>query len=233
MSIQTMTQTAIPALDALGDAELASLAAARDLGAIRLITSRNNQRLLRAAWSVLKNRTEAEDAVQEAYLKAFRAIGGFKAESSLSTWLTRIALNEAIARKRANDRRARHLEENDVTDLDHRRDRAQADAPPSPEAETARAQVGRLLEGAVARLPDPFRSVFVLRAIEDLSVEDTATALGIPQATVKTRLLRARRRLRQDLDPTLKGALADVFVFAGADCERLTLKVLAELAAQT
>ncbi len=223
MSVQPLKT----ALEALGDLDLARHAAARDVAAIRLITARHNQRLLRAAWSVLKNRTEAEDVVQDAYLKAFRAMDGFKGDSSLSTWLTRIVLNEAIGRRRANLRRAKYLEENDVPDLDRYRDRGSP--APTPEAEAARAQMGRLLEGAVERLPDPFRSVFVLREIEDLSVEETAEALEIPAATVKTRLLRARRRLREDLAPNLKGALGEVFVFAGPDCERLTLKVLAGL----
>ncbi|HEY3811856.1 MAG TPA: RNA polymerase sigma factor [Caulobacteraceae bacterium] len=226
-----MTAAHARSLEALDDLALAQCAAGRDADAVRLITTRNNQRLFRAAWSVLKNRAEAEEAVQEAYMKAFAAIGRFEGKSALSTWLTRIVINEALGRRRSAARRSQHLEKSGISDLEAYRMKLHAhpDGAPSPEAEASRAEVARLLEAAIARLPEIFRTVFVLREIEDLSVEETAEALGIPAATVKTRFLRARRRLQQELAPELKGALGETFAFAGANCERMTARVLKEL----
>jgi RNA polymerase sigma-70 factor (ECF subfamily) len=214
------------------DAELCRLVVRRDPHAVRLITRRNNQRLYRAAWSVLKNRAEAEEAVQDGYLKGFAAIESFTGKSSLSTWLTRIVINEALERRRRAERRARLLRERAVTDLgDYREETMQESETPSPEAEAMRGQVARLLERAIAKLPEIFRTVFVLREVEGLSVEDTAEALQIAPETVKTRLLRARRRLQQELDPDLREALRGAFPFAGADCDALTERVLAKFLA--
>jgi RNA polymerase sigma-70 factor (ECF subfamily) len=226
-----MTAAHARSLEALDDLALAGLAAARDPDAVRLITTRNNQRLFRAAWSVLKNRAEAEEAVQEAYMKAFAAMAKFEGKSALSTWLTRIVINEALARRRSAARRAQHMEKSGISDLDAYRMKLNAhpDGAPSPEAEASRAEVARLLETAIARLPEILRTVFVLREIEDLSVEETAEVLSIPPATVKTRFLRARRRLQQELAPDLKGALGETFAFAGANCERMTARVLESL----
>ena len=127
------TRAGAVALDTLDDHALAMRAGARDADAVRLITRRNNQRLFRAAWSVLKNRAEAEDVVQEAYAKAFAAIGRFRGESSLSTWLTRIALNEAIGRRRDLARRSRFLERYRVAELDdYRQQMTAGSAAPSP-----------------------------------------------------------------------------------------------------
>ena len=216
--------------DRLGDVDLARLVLLRDPTAIRTITRRNNQRLYRAAWSVLKSHAEAEDAVQDAYLKAFAGISSFAGASSLSTWLTRIVINEALERKRTAARRESLLRERSVTDIDEYRERliAGSETPRSPEAETMRAQIGKLLERAVANLPEALRPVFVLREIEGLSVEETAEALQIPTGTVKTRLLRSRHRLQRELDPEIREALHGAFPFAGRDCETLTSRVLAK-----
>lgn len=213
------------------DLDLAADIAARDPIAVRLVTGRNNQRLFRTAWSILKDHDEAEDAVQSTYLKAFAAIGGFAGKSSLSTWLTRILINEALGRVRANKRRRSRLEDSSVPILDDYREKLMRGSTPptSPEAAVACGQIRQILEDAIARLPAPFRTVFVLREIEDLDVADVAEALGIPASTVKTRHLRARRRLQQELAPELKSALSGTFPFAGADCERLTAKVVAAL----
>jgi len=207
----------------LDDAALARLVAARDPDAVRLVTTRNNQRLFRAAWSILRNRSEAEDAVQSAYLRAFAAIDGFEARSSLSTWLTRIAVNEALGRARAARRRRAQLESASVAVLGAYREKLmQGSQGLAPDAELARTQVRALLEQAIAGLPAGFRTVFVMREIEGMSVEETAEALGLLPATVKTRHLRARRRLQEALAPELKAALAGTFPFAGADCARIT-----------
>jgi RNA polymerase sigma-70 factor (ECF subfamily) len=200
---------------------------------VRVITRRNNQRLYRAAWSVLRDRSGAEDAVQEAYLKAFAAMGGFEGRSALSTWLTRIVINTALELRRTAQQWQRILQEQSVIDIDDYRERLMAGSQrsQSPEAETMRAQIAKLLERAVANLPDALRPVFMLREIEGLSVDEIAEALQIPTATVKTRLLRSRRRLQRELDPEIREALRDTFPFAGRDCDALTKRVLAKFLA--
>ncbi|HEY6676428.1 MAG TPA: RNA polymerase sigma factor [Terrimicrobium sp.] len=211
----------------LSDLELASRIAATDVAAVRLVTGRNNQRLYRTAWSILKDRSEAEEAVQDGYMKAFYAIKTFSGSSSLSTWLTRIVVNEALDRRRRAQKRSRMLNQESVLVLEEYREKLMAGSHShSPEKILMRRQIAKLLETAIARLPDTFRPVFVLREIEGLSVEDTAEALQIPEETVKTRLFRARRRLQKELDPELCGALSETFPFAGADCEAMTERVL-------
>jgi RNA polymerase sigma-70 factor (ECF subfamily) len=223
-----MTAQAKPDYSHLPDIELAGLVAKRDPAAVKLVTQRNNQRLFRAAWSILKNRAEAEDAVQSAYLHAFAAIGDFAGRSQLSTWLTRIVVNEALGRDRAARRRRARLDPNSVVDLADYREafmRGSMTAA-TPDNALARAEIRRMIEAAVERLPAPFRVVFVLREIESLSVEETAETLGILPATVKTRLLRARRRLQEDLGPELRSVLEGAFPFAGADCDAMSARVI-------
>ena len=214
----------------MSEVELAQLCAARDRGAIGHVLSSNNQRMFRTAWSILRNRAEAEECVQAAYLAAFAAIGRFEGRSALSTWLTRIVVNEALGRRRKEERRRRHLEGKGVAVLDDYREAlmrgSEAD---TPDVAVAREQIRKMLEQAVAGLPDVFRTVFVLREIEGLSSEDTAAILDVPVATVKTRLLRGRRRLQQMLAPELGSALSGTFPFAGADCAALTERVLRAL----
>ena len=214
--------------EAMDDLGLARRIVAGDAVAASLVLRRHNQRLYRAAWSVLRNRSEAEEAVQEGYLKAFAAIDRFAGDASLATWLTRIVVNESISRLRASKRRKRSLSEQGVTTLQDFRDRlAETSAQPaSPEAEVVRRQLAGLLEAAIGRLGDPFRTVFVLHEIEGLSADEVAASLGIAVETVRTRLFRARRRLRQDLGPELKRVLEGSFPFAGADCDAMTARVL-------
>jgi RNA polymerase sigma-70 factor (ECF subfamily) len=224
--------SARPVLDyaALAESELARLCSRRDAGASRHLITVNNQRLFRAAWSILKDRAEAEEAVQAAYLAAFGAIGRFEGRSSLSTWLTRIVINEALARQRAAHRRRTQLEAMGVSMLDdYREEFARGSDPVGPEAAAAHVRLRGLLEEAIARLPEQFRTVFVLREVEGLSVEDTAQVLGLVAGTVKTRLLRARRKLQNMLAPEVRNALSGTFPFAGADCAALTERVLEQL----
>jgi len=222
-----MTAAPRPDYEALDDAVLAGLVAIRDPAAVRLVTTRNNQRLFRAAFAILGNRAEAEDTVQSAYLRAFAAIRSFEGRSSLSTWLTRITINEALGRVRATRRRRAHLEESSVAVLDDYREKLmQGSMSVSPDKAQARAELRRIMEQAIAALPEPFRLVFVLREIEDMDVETVSQTLGILPATVKTRHLRARRRLQQALAPEVKDALTGSFPFAGADCEAMTERVV-------
>jgi len=229
-----MTAAASLDYDRLDDVELARRLGARDAAAVRLITARNSQRLFRTAWSILKSRSEAEDAVQSAYLRAFAAAGEFEGRSSLSTWLTRIVINEALGRKRSAKRRLAGLDGRSVTILDEYREKLMRGSTTSlPDGSLARGQIRQMLEEAIARLPDAFRMVFVLREIEGLGVEETAETLGIVPATVKTRHFRARRRLQEELAPELKTALSGTFPFAGADCEAMTERVIAAICGGT
>lgn len=216
---------------ALSDGELARLLAARDVGAVRLVTSRNNQRLFRAAWSILKDRSDAEDAVQAAYLRCFASIDGFRGQASLSTWLTRIAINEALGRLRTRRRRQARFDPDAVVDLTEYREKLMGGPVHSsaPDAELALTQVRSLLERAIGELPEAFRLVFILRDVEGMSVDEAAAALDVPPATVKTRHLRARRRLQEALAPELQSALTGTFPFAGADCEAMTASVIARI----
>lgn len=214
----------------LDELELARLCARREPGALRHLITTNNQRLFRAAWSILKDRSEAEEAVQAAYMSALTAIDRFEGRSNLSTWLTRIVINEALGRQRAARRRHRQLEAEGIALLDDYRALVESGSEvAAPDATAARAQLRRLLEQAIAALPDQFRTVFVLREIEGLSIEETAQVLEIPSATVKTRLLRARRKLQAALASDVRSALCGAFPFAGADCAALTERMTEKL----
>jgi len=222
-----MSAEALVDYEGLDDLALARCIAARDPQAVRLFTQRHNQRLYRTAWSILKNRTEAEDAVQSAYLNALAAIENFEGRSSLSTWLTRITINEALGRARSAERRRTALDASSVTVLDDYRDKLMRGSmnDSAPDANIARAQIRRVLDEAIARLPDPFRVVFVLREVEELSVEETAAVLAISPVTVRTRHFRARQRLQEQLSDEFRGTIAGVFPFAGSDCVEMTSRV--------
>jgi len=214
----------------LPEVQLLSLCRQRVEGALRYLIQANNQRLFRTAFSILRDRSDAEEAVQATYLLAFGGIDRFEGRSSLSTWLTRIAVNESLGRIRARKRRAAAFEDQGVAVLDSYREALMRGSDqPTPDAAVAREEIRLMLERAITDLPDPFRTVFVLREIEGLSGEDTAVALDIPVATVKTRLLRARRRLQETLAPDVKTALAGAFPFAGADCAAMTERALVSL----
>lgn len=215
---------------ALRDVELARLCAARDEAALRHVVTANNQRLFRAAWSILNDRSEAEEAVQSAYLRAFDRIGDFEGRSTLSTWLTSIVINEALGRLRANRRRKAALEQQGVALFETYREALMRGSDPvEPDADVARQQLRLLLEQAVASLPQTFRAVFVLREVEGLTVEETAEALDLAPATVKTRLHRARLKLQDALAPEVRAALVGAFPFAGADCAAMTERVVAAI----
>lgn len=210
----------------LPEADLVAKARAGDPEAFRAIMTRCNQRLFRVARAVVRDESEAEDVLQEAYTRAFAALAGFRGEAGIATWLTRIVLNEAHGRLR----RRRHTVDLDA--LEAAQESAQVLNFPGiahsddPEADAARAQIRRILERAVDALPEPFRLVFILREVEDLTVEATAAHLGLKVETVKTRLHRARRRLREALDAQLADVMVGAYPFLGARCERITAAVL-------
>ena len=213
------------------EAEIAARAAAGERQAMMLVTQENNRRLFRTAWSILRNDLEAEEVVQATYVKAWSSMQGFEGRSSLSTWLTRICVNEALQRRRQLESWRQRLQSGSIAVLDHYRERLMRGSMSlmHPEAQLARVQVRQLLEQAVARLPTKLRTVFVLREIEEMSVEDVAEALSIPAATVKTRHLRARLKLQDELSPGIRDVLGDTLPFAGPKCASMTEKVLAAL----
>ncbi|MBV1796906.1 RNA polymerase sigma factor [Siccirubricoccus sp. G192] len=219
----------------LGDGELVALARRGEAAAFCEIMRRNNRHLFRAARGVLRDDTEAEDVVQEAYVRAFRGLAGFRGEASLSTWLTRIALNEALGRLR----RRRNTVGLEAIEVAQEGGGAcilmfpTAQAGGDPEGAAARREVRRLLEGAIDELPEAFRLVLVARDVDGMSVEETARILGIRPETVRTRLHRARRLLRAALDQRLGDTLREAFPFDGARCARMTEVVLARLGLAT
>jgi RNA polymerase sigma-70 factor (ECF subfamily) len=211
-----------------GESDLILAALANDPNAFRAIMRRHNQRLFRIARGVVRDDSIAEDVVQEAYLLAFRHLKEFRGQSSLSTWLHRIVLNEALGRVRQSARRHEIVIPTDGSG-------AQILNFPSnsslddPEKTMAQRQILRLVEEATDELPDEFRLVFIARVIEGMSVEETAELLGIRPETVRTRLHRARKLLRQHLDQRIGPVLLDAFPFAGRRCERLTEAVMSRL----
>jgi len=215
----------------LTDPELAQRISAGDKKAFELLMRRHNQILYRTARSILRDDAEAEDAVQEAYLLAYRGMSGFRGDAKLSTWLVRIVVNEAIARARRRKRGAEIIQLSGETQEDSEAAEGNMNetSPEQPEGAAQRAQTRRLLESKIDELPDAFRTVFVLRALEELSVEETAAAVGVPEATVRSRFFRARGLLREALSKEIDLAYGDAFAFAGARCDRIVAGVLAKL----
>jgi len=222
--------TSAVACSTLSDPELARRIAAGDQSAFELLMRRHNQMLYRTARSILKDDAEAEDAVQEAYLLAYRGVDRFRGDAKLSTWLVRIVANEAIARFRKQRRSAEVIQfDGDSTPEHDPEDSMNESKSERPEHAALRAQTRRLLEAKIDQLPDAFRTVFVLRAVEEFSVEETAAALDIPEATVRTRFFRAKGLLREALSREIDLAHGDAFAFAGARCDRIVASVLARL----
>jgi RNA polymerase sigma-70 factor (ECF subfamily) len=218
----------------LTDAELAGRIAAGDMLALQHLMRRHNQTLYRTARSILKDDAEAEDAVQEAYVLAYRAMDRFRGDAKLSTWLIRIVVNTAIRRARKLNRSAEVIElVGDPADLRETGGNSETDmrerSPEQPESSALRAETRRLIEDKINRLPDAFRTVFVLRAVEEMSVEETAVCLGIPEATVRTRYFRAKGLLREALAREIDFTLGEAFSFAGDRCDRIVAGVLRRL----
>lgn len=224
--MQSQRQAANSFSKATPEAELISRAADGDGVAFEAIMRRHNQLLFRTARSIVHNDAEAEDVVQDAYLRAWRALRNYRAESKLSTWLVRITTNEALGRLRRKSAQIIPLEAA-MTSHESEAQTALNDEPErSPEQSMMRVQMRKLLEARIDLLPEAFRTVFMLRAIEEMSVEEIAEALEIPEATVRTRFFRARSLLRESLAQEMDAGLSDVFAFAGARCDRLVTGVL-------
>jgi RNA polymerase sigma-70 factor (ECF subfamily) len=217
-------------LTAMPDSVLVSQALAHEEAAVREIVRRYNQRLFRTARSIVRNDADAEDAVQAGYVQAFTHLASFRAESKLSTWLTRIVINEAIGRVR----RVRPTTGLEQVELEQGTSAQIIQFPllqthPDPETAMSRQEIRALLEQAIDALPDHFRTVFVLRDVEGLSAEETAVQLMIKPETVNTRLFRARRLLRSAIEERLAPALSGLFPFDGERCVHMADRVVGEL----
>jgi RNA polymerase sigma-70 factor (ECF subfamily) len=192
---------------------------------------RHNGKLFRIARAILKDDAEAEDALQDAYLDAYRHINDFEGGAQVGTWLTRIVINQAFIRLRRERRNRVVVPFGDLPSTE--RDEVRANAPDehseSPPSATLRAEIRRILERRIDELPVVFRTVFVLREIEGMTVQETAECLSIPAATVRSRLFRARVLLREALARDMDGATVDVFGFAGKRCDRVVAGVLTRL----
>lgn len=217
------------AAERLTDSDLVDRTRAGDMRAFEALMRRYNRTLYRTARAILRDDAEAEDAVQEAYIRAYAALGGFRGESKLSTWLVRIAANEALMRRRKNARSAVVVPMDGAAE--ERWEEAMSEEA-GPERNAVGSEMRRLLEERIDALPDDYRAVFMLRAVEELSVEEAATALGIPEATVRTRHFRARALLRESLARDIDRSLEEVFGFAGERCDRIVARVLERISTE-
>jgi len=214
------------------DAELLKRVQARDPSAFELLMRRYNRRLFRVAHALLRDPAESEDVLQETYLAAFRSAERFRGEASLATWLTRIAVNECMTRLRRNARRDNIVPIVGNAALQQEEEGESMPGKESfpvqetPDLGLMRAELRALLERRIEALPRDFRVVFVMRAVEELTVEETAQCLGIAEATVRSRHFRARSLLREFIAKDLDLAERDVFDFAGERCDRVVARVL-------
>jgi RNA polymerase sigma-70 factor, ECF subfamily len=225
-----MRQTQAPRVVPSGpiDAELVRRALSRDEAAVRAIMQTNNRRLFRLARGILRNDSEAEDVVQETYVRAFTHLDQFRADSSLSTWLSRIAMNEALGRLR-RQRPAVEWSSLPQGALEAQIIQFPFSAAADPEKSMAQREIQHVVEHAIDELPEAFRLVFITRVIEGMNVEETAEVLGLKPETVKTRLHRARTMLRNNVEKKIGPVVMEAFPFAGRRCEQLTDAVLKRL----
>lgn len=212
------------------EAQLVELTRQGDEAAVREVVRRLNPRLFRLARGIVENDAEAEEVVQETYLIAFSRIGEFRGDAKLTTWVTRIALNVARMRLRARHPTEEYdsvaeAQDHDASIIAFPGSRGQ----PSPEVEHGRAQFRDWVETAVSALPSHLRVVFVLREAEGMALADIARDLGVTVMTVKSRLFRARRRLRSRLEAHIQGGFETVYPFDGARCAHMADSVIDQL----
>lgn len=201
-----------------------------DTASFELIMRRYNRRLYRVARTVLRNDADAEDAVQDAYIRAYEHLRTFEGRGAFSAWLARIALNEALGRLRGADAAGYHISFDDAEESEEANYMANLISnQPSPEQNAARGEVRHLLESAIDALPDAYRMVFVLCGVEEMSIAETAECLDVEPATVKTRYHRARNILRQQLSSLVDSTAGEVFSFDGVRCDRIVSGVFRRL----
>jgi RNA polymerase sigma-70 factor, ECF subfamily len=214
------------------EVELARRVAQGDPAAFEALMRRHNRALFRTARAILRDDAEAEDALQEAYLQAYRTIGGYRGDARLSTWLARVVANEALMRLRKQVRRSAIVPLQPGVPVEEMNQIAEGSMDNTPESSARRAEVRKLLEERIDKLPGAYRAVFMLRGVEEYSVEETAAILQIPEPTVRSRFFRARSLLREGLASEVDLACEDAFGFAGERCDRIVARVLARLAAE-
>jgi RNA polymerase sigma-70 factor (ECF subfamily) len=203
--------------------------------ALEALMRRHNGRLFRVARAILKDDAAAEDALQDAYVQAFRRSDQFRGDAELATWLTRIVINQALMmlRKRKREPVVVPFRGPGAVDREGRSDDMVNELPDekaeSPSDSMLRGEIRRVIERRIDQLPVAFRTVFVMREVEEMTVQETAECLGIPAATVRTRLFRARALLRESLERDMDTARAGVYGFAGARCDRIVAAVLRRL----
>jgi len=222
------SDSAIRAAPAEDELTLARRVASGDRAAFEIIMRRYNRRLYRLARASLRDDSEAKDVLQEAYLNAYRGIGSFRGEATLSTWLSRLVLNECGVRQR---RSARRRDIVPLVSFDTNRTETErvADVAEAPDRAAARIQLRAILESKLGELPEALRVVFVLRSVEELSVAEAAQTLGIAEETVRVRHFRAKGMLREALAREIDLAETDLFEFGGAHCDGVVASVLARV----
>jgi RNA polymerase sigma-70 factor (ECF subfamily) len=200
-----------------------------DSAEFETLMRRHNRMLFRTARAILHDDAEAEDALQDAYVKAYGSMGTFRGDAKVSTWLARIVANEALQRLRKSKRRDTIVPLRTGGNQEELNEIPEGNMSKGPEHAAGRAEMRRLLEKRIDALPDAYRPVFMLRAVEELTVEETAEVLNIPAATVRTRFFRARSLLRESLASEIDLACEDAFAFAGERCDRIVAAVMARL----
>jgi RNA polymerase sigma-70 factor (ECF subfamily) len=216
-----MIMTTSPAAPLPEDADLVGQVLGGDKAAYETLIRRHNQRLFRAARAIVRDDDEAEDVVQQVWVSAYQGLAGFRGESAVATWLTRIVVNEALARRR-RQKKGEHLAliDDEAQAVSDRR---------TPEEEAADGELGRLLEAHIDRLPDIYREVLVMRDVEEMTTAETAACLGVSEEAVRVRLHRARRDLQSSLSEAVGTSLPRAFRFAGARCDRIAAHVMAAI----
>jgi len=223
-----MTEKAAEALshNSLTDEEIARRVLAGELNLFEVVMRRYNRRLYRAVRSILGNNDDAEDVVQDAYVRAYTNLHQFEGRASFATWLTRIAIHEALARRRKQNRTVEidSIEDSGEAEMKFLKSTAR-----DPEEETMARSVATMLESAVDLLPETYRSVFMLRDIEELSTAETAECLALSEEAVKVRLHRGRALLRREIYKLTGEASSSAFQFAGPRCDALVASVLSRI----
>jgi RNA polymerase sigma-70 factor (ECF subfamily) len=209
------------------DEEIVARILAGDVMVFEILMRRHNQRIYRAIRSILRGDEEAEDVMQETYVRAYEHLSQFEGRARFSTWITRIAVNESIRRLRMRNRVEPLAPEEVEREYDAMP--ANQETSPTPEAQASRRQLASLLEKAVLALPDGYRSVVMLRDIEDMSTAETAEALSLSESNVKVRLHRAHELLRDELLAMTHAAGAEAFGFHAIRCDRVVKAVMERL----
>jgi len=212
---------------ALSDEAVVERVLAGDTALYEVVMRRYNTRLYRVARSILKNDGEAEDVMQDAYVRAFQHLGQFAGRAKFSTWLTRIAVHEALARVH----KARRFEDWDDMNENQQNEIGATPLRSNPESETAAVEMSKILEQAIESLPEVYRAVVMMRDVEDMTTAETAECLSLSEENVKIRLHRAHGMLRKELYANARISAADAFPFHAPRCDRVVANVFARLAA--